>query len=1016
LAVLALGLLGGVAGLAQQLNPSGFRVLGQGDLRQNGLNGTDGSELFSPLSVALDSRGGELHLYVADTGNSRVLGWRNANEYAAGKRADIVLGQPNLSATAPLGIGNAGFNGATSVAVHRQTGNVYVADTENHRVLRFPSPFENPDRVEPNNAYGQPNLSSREANSGGVSERTMRQPSAVAFDAAGNLWVADRGNHRVLRIPAGSLDVMGAPADVVLGQPNFFSAGTNGSANPVGPSGFNNPRGLAFDGQNNLYVSDFTNARILVFPSPQATGQIAGRVLGQPTFESSGAPATPTASTLRGPVGLTVSAAGHLYVAVPLDQRVLVYNSVAQAPAGAASDGVLGQIVTTTAIQNINTHPRAGDRGLNGPAGVAVDGDGNVFVADTGNHRVVAYPAGSKAAQRVWGQPDFTRNAPNGVEANSISGAYQIAVDYTTEPFPLYVSDTNNHRILIWRNSTTFTNGAPADLVIGQPDMNTAVANVDTGAGQSPAPTSLSAPRGIAFDSAGNLFVADAGNNRVVRYPRPLDQTGRITADLVLGQTDLFSSVSAAVSGRSLRTPSDVAVGPLGNVFVADTGNNRVLQFGPSLTNGAAAVRVFGQRDFASAAAPAPVSAETLFQPGGVFIDLFGFLYVADSGANRVLIYPSATEAAESGASASIVLGQSSFGSFGDGQGFAGLETPRNVATDPSGKIYVSDSGNHRVLIFAEVVSLPIFGAQAIGFLGQGSINGAGANFNSSDGRATAQGMFAPVGLFVDRNSTLYVGDTGNNRVVHFLKPGVAVNGAHFLPQVPVAPGSLISLFGLGFSTESEQTSQTPLPRVLAGRKVEVTPGIEAPLLFVSPMQINMQIPVETPTGSQGIAVRRVDTNELLAGGVLAVSEASPGFFTANQNGVGQILALNQNGTQNGPSNPAPRGTVVSLYGTGPGPVNPVVASGEVAPGSPLAVTVANPTADGGTCLTVQPSMCVAIGSTFGEVLYSGLAPGFVGLWQINVRIPEGALTGDAVPIRGIVRGVPSNQPTLAIQ
>jgi uncharacterized protein (TIGR03437 family) len=64
----------------------------------------------------------------------------------------------------------------------------------------------------------------------------------------------------------------------------------------------------------------------------------------------------------------------------------------------------------------------------------------------------------------------------------------------------------------------------------------------------------------------------------------------------------------------------------------------------------------------------------------------------------------------------------------------------------------------------------------------------------------------------------------------------------------------------------------------------------------------------------------------------------------------------------------------------------------------------------------VQPSVCVAVGSTFGEVLYSGLAPGFVGLWQINVRIPEGALTGDAVPIRGIVRGVPSNQPTLAIQ
>jgi uncharacterized protein (TIGR03437 family) len=159
-----------------------------------------------------------------------------------------------------------------------------------------------------------------------------------------------------------------------------------------------------------------------------------------------------------------------------------------------------------------------------------------------------------------------------------------------------------------------------------------------------------------------------------------------------------------------------------------------------------------------------------------------------------------------------------------------------------------------------------------------------------------------------------------------------------------------------------------------------------------------------------------VDTNELLAGGVLSVSEAGPGFFTANQNGVGQILALNQDGTQNGPSNPAALGSVVSLFGTGQGPVNPAVASGEAAPSSPLATTVAAPTADGTTCLTVQPSVCVAIGSTFGDVQFSGLAPGFVGLWQLNVRIPEGALTGDAVPIRAIVRGVSSNLPTLAIR
>jgi uncharacterized protein (TIGR03437 family) len=678
---------------------------------------------------------------------------------------------------------------------------------------------------------------------------------------------------------------------------------------------------------------------------------------------------------------------------------------------------VLGQSVFTTASRNAGTHPRSSAQGLSDVTDVAVDGNGNVFVADASNHRVLAYPSGGNAATRVWGQPDFTHNAPNGVDASSISGAYQIAVDYTSEPFPIYVADTNNHRIMIWRDSTSFKNGAPADRVIGQPDFTTAMANVDTGPGQTPSPTSLAGPRGIALDAAGNLFVADSGNNRVLRFPRPLDQSGRITADLVLGQGDFFSSLSATVTARSLRAPSGIALDVQGNLFVSDTGNNRVLQYAPGLSNGAAALRVFGQQDFFSGGAP-QVSAESLFAPEGIFVDTFGFLYVADTGAHRVLIFPNAAGAPTAGASASVVLGQNSFGVFGAGTGAGRLNSPRNVTTDSQGRIYIADTGSHRVVMYRPLVELPIFGASAAAVIGQSSLGASAANFNSADGQATAQGLFAPVGLFMDRNATLYVGDTGNNRVVHFLKPGVAVNGAHFLPLVAVSPGSLVSLFGVGFTAQGEsgQATQTPLPRTLAGRRVEVTPGNDAPLLFVSETQINMQVPVETPPGSQGVAVRRIDTNELLAGGVLSVSEAGPGLFTADQNGLGQALALNQNGSLNGPSNPAARGSVISLFGTGQGPVEPAVASGQPAPGSPLAVTAATPTSDGATCLTVQPSVCVAIGSMFGDVQFSGLAPNFVGLWQINVRIPEGVISGDNVPLRVVIRGTGSNIATLAIQ
>ncbi len=1007
-----------VAPALAQLNPSAFRELGQPDLRQNGLNGVQGSEMASPSGVALDARGGVLHLYVADTSNNRVLGWRDANNYMAGSTADLALGQPNLRATVPLGIGAGGLNGPLALAVNPGNGDVYVADTNNHRVLRFPSPFENPDRVEPDHFYGQPTLSSRTANAGGLSARSMNGPAAVAFDKLGNLWVVDRGNNRVLRLPVSALDATEPAADIVLGQADFNSGGANASTG-VGPGGFNTPFGLAFDGAGNLYVSDFTNARILVFNAPLSMSEEASRVIGQLTFTASGAPTTPSATTLRGPVGLDVSAAGDLYVAIPLDNRVLVFNKVAQAPAGAAADRVLGQLVLTTGIRNINTNPLANAQGLSGVSDVAVDADGNVFVADGLNHRVLGYPSGSGTANRVWGQPDFKHNAPNGLEANSISGAYQILVDYTTEPFPLYVSDTNNHRILIWKDSTGFRNGDPANLVIGQPDLTTAVANVDTGAGQTPTATSLAGPRGIALDSSGNLFVADTANNRVLRFPRPVEQSGRITADLVLGQGDFFSSISASVTARSLSLPSGLAFDSQGNLFVSDTGNNRVLEFGPGLANAAAAMRVFGQQDFVSGAAPGQISAESLFSPEGVFVDAFGFLYVADTAAHRVLIYPNASEAATTGPSASIVLGQASFGVFGSAGGAARLNSPRNVTTDPDGNIYIADTGNNRIVIYPPVVELPIFGASATGVVGQSNLNSGSANFNSSDGNATPQGLYAPVGLFLDRNATLYVGDTGNNRVLHFLKPGVAVNAAHFLSQVPVAPGSLVSLFGTGFTDEgkTEQAAKVPLPREMAGRRVEVTPGVDAPLLFVSSTQINMQVPVETPAGTQGVAVRRADTNELLAGGVLSVLEAGPGLFTSTQNGTGQALALNQNGSLNGPSNPAARGSVVSLFGTGQGPVQPTVSSGQAAPSSaPLATTVATPTSDGATCLSVQPSVCVAVGSSFGDVLFSGLAPGFVGLWQLNVRIPDGAVSGDAVPVRAVMRGRPGNVATIAVQ
>jgi uncharacterized protein (TIGR03437 family) len=345
------------------------------------------------------------------------------------------------------------------------------------------------------------------------------------------------------------------------------------------------------------------------------------------------------------------------------------------------------------------------------------------------------------------------------------------------------------------------------------------------------------------------------------------------------------------------------------------------------------------------------------------------------------------------------------------------LRSPQDVAVDPAGSIYVADGENHRVLRFPPVLLLPLTNSDAAQVIGQPGMGGAQANWNGSEGLASGDSFFAPAGLLADRNGTLYVADFGNSRVVHFLRTVTATNAVHFQAGAAVSPGSLVTLWGDSFTHETAEAAALPLPHSLGGIGVEVLDQIEAPLLFVSSQQINFQLPVAVPVGSQRIAVRRSDTAELLAGGFVEVAAAGPALFSLQAGGSGQALAMNQNGTLNSEANPAPKGSVVTLYGSGQGEVSPAVPDGEGAPSAP-AHTTATPTSDSAICLTQAQSVCVAVGSSFGEVMFSGLAPGFVGLWQLNVKIPEKdtLLTGPAVPVRAVIQGRATNVVQLAIQ
>jgi uncharacterized protein (TIGR03437 family) len=161
--------------------------------------------------------------------------------------------------------------------------------------------------------------------------------------------------------------------------------------------------------------------------------------------------------------------------------------------------------------------------------------------------------------------------------------------------------------------------------------------------------------------------------------------------------------------------------------------------------------------------------------------------------------------------------------------------------------------------------------------------------------------------------------------------------------------------------------------------------GTPAPLLYVSPDQINFQVPSATPVGGlEEIQVARVSTGQVLASWLFQIDAESPGLFTVDGSGSGQVAAVNQDGSLNNGANPAKAGSVVTLYGTGQGAIH-----GMPPDGQPAQAIVPTPE-------TPQ----VFINSGFvpsGDVQWSGLAPGFAGLWQINVKVPSDAPPADVI-------------------
>ena len=554
------------------------------------------------------------------------------------------------------------------------SGNLYIADSRNNSVRKVDS-TGTITTVAGTGEYGFG------GDGGPAVQALLRDPAGVAVDEAGNLYIADRENLRIRKV-----DSTGTITTVA-------GAGKYGSAVDTGPAvqaQLRSPAGVAVDGAGNLYIADSGRGRVFKVDSTGTITTVAGGLaledrIGRPTsvavdnagnlyiaeslynrifkVDSTGTIATVVSASaqarLRYPTGVAVDNADNLYIADRNNHRILKIDSTG----------------TITTFAGTEERGFGGDGGpavqarLRYPTGVAVDGAGNLYIADQNNHRLRKVDS-TGTIDTVAGTGESGFGGDNGAAAAAqLSYPSGVAVDGAGN---LYIADSGNHRIRRVDSTGTITTVAGT----GKYGFG--------GNGGLAVQAQLNYPAGVAVDGAGNLYIADSGNHSI----RKVDVTGTIDAVAGTGESG-FSGDNGAAATAQLSYPSGVAVDGAGNLYIADTHRIRKVDATGTITT------VAGASDISSYAGDGgPAGKALLYSPGGVAVDNAGNLYIADSG-NHSIRKIDAT-----GTIDTVAGGRVSGGGFGGDGGLAilaQLNYPTAVAVDSVGNLYIADSRNERI-------------------------------------------------------------------------------------------------------------------------------------------------------------------------------------------------------------------------------------------------------------------------------------------------------------------------------
>lgn len=627
---------------------------------------------------------------------------------------------------------------------------------------------------------------------GAASSATLASPAGVATDRLGNIFIVDSGNQRVRRVDAATGIIT-----TVAGNGTLGFSGDNG---PATAASLLDPEGITVDQAGNLFIADYGNLRVRRVDG--GTGVIS-TVVGNGTRGFGGDGGLATNAMLNLPWNVALDVQGNLFVADTSNYRIRRVDAVTQ-------------IITTVAGGGPGT---LGDGGLatnaflNTPFGLAIDGSGNLLIADTGDERIrrVDHATGIINTTVGNGNAGFSGDGGPGSTA-SLNFPMSIALDANAN---LIFADTFNNRV---RRVTAAT---------GRIDT---VAGGGNGGDGGPSSTGiLCQPYGLSVDNFGNIFIADTLNQRIRRVDAKSGVISTVTGVGVPGNSgDGGAATNAAVS-----SPRGVAADASGNVYVGDQGNQLVRRV-----------------DLSANTITSPVSSGLAFA-GGVGVDGSGNLYIADSGHQVILRMDT-----KSGG-VSTVAGNGTAGYAGDnGPALsASLNLPQGVAVDSSGNLFIADTSNNvirRVDAVSRIITT-VAGNGTAGFIGDG-------------GPATSASLSVPERVAVDTSGNLFIADLANNRV----------------RRVDVATGVITTVAGngtLGFAGDNGPATSASL-----GAPADVGVDIFGNVYIADLLNNRIRRVLPAPNASAS-ATRLTFANQL-------VGTQSPTQMIALKNNGPQILAI----------------------------------------------------------------------------------------------------------------------------